>query len=118
MTRAQPGGRVALVLSAALLLAGCGRDAPPSDTEPLGPSAKLQQADCTDWKRASAAARRLTVDRLEQVVGGADGKGRTLPDDSAYNVLDGQCRQHAARGFLLYQLYTRAAAFQSFTRGG
>jgi hypothetical protein len=115
---AQPGGLVALVLAGAIVLAGCGRDAPPPDAGPLGPSAKLQQADCADWKRASVAGRRLTVDRLEQVVRGANGKGRTLPDDSAYNVLDGQCRQYAARGFLLYQLYTRAAAFQAFTRGG
>jgi hypothetical protein len=118
VTPAQPGGRVALVLAAALALAGCGRDAPQPDTGPLGPSAKLQQADCAAWKRASVEQRKLTVDRLEQAVRGANGKGRTLPDKSAYTVLDGRCSQYAARGFLLYEIYTRAAAFQAFTRGG
>jgi hypothetical protein len=115
---AQPGGRVALVLAGAIALAGCGRDEPPPDTQPLGPSAKLQQADCGDWKRASVEGRKLTVDRLEQVVRGPNGEGRTLPDDSAYNVINARCKQYAARGFLLYEMYTRAAAFQAFTRGG
>ena len=118
MSPAQPGARVALVLLAALAFAGCGRDAPKPDLEPLGPSANLQQADCGDWKRASVEGRRLTVDRLEQVVRGPRGEGRTLPDNSAYAIIDGRCKQYAARGFLLYEMYTRAAAFQAFTRGG
>ena len=118
MRPTQPGGRVALVLAAAIALAGCGRDEPKRDTGPLGPSATLQQADCRDWRRASVEGRRMTVDRLEQVVRGPNGKGRTLPDAAAYNVLDGRCKQFAARGFLLYEIYTRAAAFQTFTRGG
>ena len=38
-------------------------------------------------------------------------EGNTLPDDVAYNTLDARCKPEFARGFLLYQLYIRAAAF-------
>jgi hypothetical protein len=38
--------------------------------------------------------------------------GATLNDDAAYQVLDDSCRHDYARGFKLYKLYTRAAAFR------
>lgn len=118
MTARQPGCRALVALAGALVFAGCAGDSPPPQAGPLGSRAKLQQADCSDWKRASIRERQLTIDRLEEVVRGPHGKGRTLPDDSAYSVIDGRCKQYYARGFLLYEMYTRAAAFQSFTRGG
>lgn len=118
MTPAQPGRRALVALAGALVLAGCAGDSPPPQAGPLGSRAKLQQADCSDWKRSSIRERRLTIDRLEEVVRGGNGKGRTLPDDGAYNVIDGRCKQYYARGFLLYEIYTRAAAFQAFSSGG
>ena len=42
-------------------------------------------------------------------------EGNTLEDDVAYNTLDGRCEPTFARGFLLYQLYIRAAAFTPST---
>jgi hypothetical protein len=48
-------------------------------------------------------------------VAGPRKDGNTLPDDVAYNTLDARCRPELARGFLLYQLYIRAAAFASFS---
>ena len=118
MRAGQAGRRALVALAGALALAGCGGDSPPPEAGPLGTRAKLQQADCGDWKRASIRERRITIDRLEEVVRGGNGEGRTLPDDSAYNVIDRRCKQYYARGFLLYEMYTRAAAFQSFSRGG
>lgn len=42
-------------------------------------------------------------------------RGRTLPDEVAYELIDSRCGKDFARGFLLYELYTRGAAF---TRSG
>jgi len=60
----------------------------------------------------------VTVDRLEEVVAGPHKVGRTLPDDRAYKIIDARCENSYARGFLLYEIYTRAAGFDSLTGGG
>jgi hypothetical protein len=61
--------------------------------------------------------RYLVVDRLEEVVRGPRGEGRTLPDDRAYEIIDGRCENYFARGFLLYEIYTRAAVFERIAGG-
>jgi hypothetical protein len=61
--------------------------------------------------------RYATVDRLEDVVRGPEGKGRTLPDQRAYEIIDRRCKNHFARAFLLYEIYTRAAAFDRIAGG-
>jgi hypothetical protein len=50
-------------------------------------------------------------------VRGPRGEGRTLPDDRAYQVIDRRCKNYFARGFLLYEIYTRAAAFDRIAGG-
>ena len=114
--------RPVAALALALFLPGClgGEDgsAPPKQAGPLGVSARLQSATCTDWRRASLRERMLTVDRLEEVVAGPRKVGRTLPDDRAYKIIDSRCENSYARGFLLYEIYTRAAGFDSLTGGG
>jgi len=106
----------------ALLLPGCpgGGDgsAPPAQAGPLGETARLQSSTCTDWLRSSLRERIVTVDRLEEVVAGPHKEGRTLPDDRAYKIIDARCENSYARGFLLYEIYTRAAGFDSLTGGG
>lgn len=104
----------ALALASAAALAGCaGDDAPAPQAGPSGlAEARLQQADCTDWRRSSLRDRYAVVDRLEEVVRGPRGEGRTLPDDRAYKIIDGRCENYFARGFLLYEIYTRAVAFE------
>lgn len=52
---------------------------------------------------------------LRRFAGGPVGQGRrgaTLPDDRAYQLLDVYCQRDYARGFKLYKLYTRGAAFR------
>jgi hypothetical protein len=88
---------------------GCGGD--PVAQESFGK--RLQSATCTDWKESSPQARESAVDRLENVVAGPRKEGNTLPDDVAYQTLDARCEPHLARGFLLYELYIRAAGFES-----
>ena len=120
-------GRIAIAaLAAALLapgLAGCGG----SDQSGLqsasgaGPriSVPLTLADCTDWNNADATERLGTIKQLAAFAGGPVGgspgeparNGATLDDKKAYDLFQGWCAEHFARGFKLYKLYTRAASF-------
>jgi hypothetical protein len=103
--------RPAIAAAAAILLAGCGGE--PAAPQPFG--AKLQTATCTDWREASPQQRQSAVDRLESTVAGPRKEGNTLPDDVAYGTLDARCKPNFARGFLLYELYIRAAGFESIS---
>jgi hypothetical protein len=73
----------------------------------------LQSARCEHWRVASARQRDALVTTLHDVIGGPTPYGRatTLPADVAHQLFDRACRRSYARGFLLYELYTRAAAF-------
>ena len=75
----------------------------------------LQSARCRDWQQAGARERERVVETLAQVVGGASdagGRGTTLPAQEAHQLFDRTCAAPQARGFLLYSIYTKAAAFQ------
>ncbi|MDQ3728755.1 MAG: hypothetical protein M3355_04125 [Actinomycetota bacterium] len=49
---------------------------------------------------------------LGRPVGGEGGAtGRTLDDRQAYDLFDRACKRSFAKGFKLYKLYARAAAF-------
>jgi hypothetical protein len=57
------------------------------------------------------------VRQLRAFAGGPTGespgqRGATLDDDLAYRLLENNCSKDYARGFKLYKLYTRAAAFR------
>ena len=71
----------------------------------------LQVADCQDWRDSSPQERQSAIDQLKRAVAGPRKEGNTLSDDTAYKTLDARCKPDFARGFLLYQLYIRAAAF-------
>ena len=45
--------------------------------------------------------------------GSPAGHGNVLSDKRAYELLENWCANDFARGFKLYKLYTRAAAFSS-----
>ncbi|MGH2980557.1 MAG: hypothetical protein ACRDKV_00750 [Solirubrobacterales bacterium] len=57
------------------------------------------------------------MEQLRDFAGGPTGSpaghGAVLEDERAYDVLENWCENDFARGFKLYKLYTRAAAFQS-----
>jgi hypothetical protein len=90
-----------------IVAAGCGGPAAPP--EQFGVA--LQVADCDDWRASSPQERQSAIDQIEHAVAGPNGDGNTLKDDVAYNTLDARCKPDFASGFLLYQLYIRAAAF-------
>ena len=55
---------------------------------------------------------------LGREVGGEGGaRGRTLEDKQAQELFDRACKQRYARGFKLYKLYSRAAAFSQSAPG-
>lgn len=112
--------RAAVAAAAALALTGCLGDdtsgAPPA-SQGAGVGQPIQLANCRDWRRASPRQRMHTINELKAFAGGPTGsagrRGATLDDDRAYKVLEGYCRPEFARGFKLYKLYTRAAAFRN-----
>jgi hypothetical protein len=117
-------GRLALAAAATLVaaaLAGCGSSstAPPPGAGP-NVGASINLADCSDWNRATTEERLGTLQQLKNFAGGPvvgvsgnapAGRGAVLDDKQAYDVLSNYCKPTFARGFKLYKLYDRAAAF-------
>jgi hypothetical protein len=93
---------------------GGGEDAVAPDNRITRPTQLVQ---CRDWQEASIRERTGTLDALHEFAGGPTGspagRGRTLDDDDAFKLFDNWCSRPYAKGFRLYKLYTRAAAFQS-----
>jgi len=77
----------------------------------------IQLANCTDWENGSVEERLGTIRQIREFFGGSvpgtGGTGTTLDDEDAYDLFEGFCRAEYARGFTLYRLYTRAAAFSN-----
>ena len=103
------------------LLGGCGEESSSSKEQPVELRApavgSVRTADCRDWKKGTLAQRRSTVVALREFAGGPVGssealkRGPVLDDARAYKVLKSYCANSFARGFKLYKLYERAAAF-------
>jgi len=107
----------ALVFVGALVAAGCGGSNSGAVPEAQGPDlgVSIRLADCTDWKRADVSERLGTIGQLRDFAGGPTGSpgghGNVLDDKQAYKLFQNYCSNFFARGFKLYKLYTRAAAF-------
>jgi len=77
----------------------------------------VRTASCSDWKKGTKAQRRQAVAHLRDFAGGPVGSsfamrtGPVLDDGQAYRVIRSWCIHYYARGFKLYKLYDRAAAF-------
>jgi hypothetical protein len=113
-------GPVSATLVAALLamaLAACGESSGDAAPAGAGPAlaAPINLANCTDWNEASVDQQLATIDQLKDFVGGpvagTEASGETLDDDKAYDLFENYCANEFARGFKLYKLYSRAAAF-------
>jgi hypothetical protein len=108
---------IAVVITAAALLAGCGEDAAPPEDFSSGQilGDELRLADCRDWKEASSTDQLEAVRQLREFAGGpvgsGGGRGAVLDDEDAYDLFENWCGNDYARAFKLYKLYTRSAAF-------
>ena len=111
-------------MAVTLLLAGCGGGdgSARESAEGAGPGiggTPIRVATCTDWQKADASQRLTVVRQLKNILGGPVGssalkRGRTLDDRRAYEYFQETCPKAHARGFKLYKLYARAAAFQDY----
>jgi hypothetical protein len=102
--------------------AGCGGDSSSEPQVDAGPNVgqPINLADCDDWQQANTEQRLGTIEQLKGFAGGPiignnasspSGTGPVLDDKRAYDLFEGWCSQSYARGFKLYKLYLRAAAF-------
>lgn len=117
--RRQAVGAVVALALAAPVLAGCGVEAaiapgPGDETELLGE--RPGRLTCLDWRSGTEAERRGTIEQLSMLAGANAnpqdvGPNRVLSEDRAYEALDSTCSTELARGFLLYDIYNRGAAF-------
>src|SRR4051812_33602013 len=112
-------------LIAAASLASCGgSDSAAQNQQAAGNAgpgigARIQTADCTDWRQATTPERLATIGQLRDFFGGPVSTGENGPnppgpvldDEQAYTLIDGYCKASFASAFKLYKLYGRAAAF-------
>jgi hypothetical protein len=113
-------GPAAALICCLVLLSGCGGSGQKGwaryDTAP-DVGASIRSANCADWEKGTPDQRRGTVTRLRKFAGGPVGssasikRGPVLSDERAYDLLQSYCANRFARGFKLYKLYERAAAF-------
>jgi hypothetical protein len=103
-------------------IAGCGGGSGTQPQVDVGPNVgqPISLADCNDWNQANTEQRLGTIDQLKGFAGGPvvgnnagspSGTGAVLDDKQAYDLFNNYCKESFARGFKLYKLYERAAAF-------
>jgi hypothetical protein len=83
----------------------------------IDPRSDFSGVDCTNWNTAGDAGRAWIVEKVKDFVGGVvvDGEkivgyGDVLTDEQANDLFNTTCSQGYARGFVLYKLYSYAAA--------
>jgi hypothetical protein len=119
LRRAAP---IVCAIAAAAAVAGCGGGPNTQPQVDVGPNVgqPISLADCNDWNQADTEQRLGTIHQLKDFAGGPvvgnnasapSGRGSVLDDKKAYDLFNGWCSQSFARGFKLYKLYERAAAF-------
>jgi hypothetical protein len=122
MSSARRTVAVVLLVAALAVVAGCGGGSSTQPQVDVGPNVgqPISLADCNDWKQANTEQRLGTITQLKDFAGGPivgnnasspAGRGAVLDDKDAYNLFNRWCAQSYARGFKLYKLYERAAAF-------
>jgi hypothetical protein len=101
-----------------LVLSGClGSDGSGGAAQNAGPgfATPIRLADCSDWLTATPSQRSTVIEGVRAVSGGPSGSpagnGPVLDDEQAYNLFERSCHENFAKRFILYKLYTRAAAF-------
>jgi hypothetical protein len=121
------GGRPAVLISIGLVaaaIAGCGGDDGSAQRALEGPQLgdPINLADCRDWNAGTVEERLGTIRGIREFLGGpvpgTAGTGGSLDDEQAYDLFEGWCRSEFARGFKLYKLYARAAAFSGAAAAG
>jgi hypothetical protein len=77
----------------------------------------LGKLTCRDWNGANLDGKTAIIEDIRLFAGGevtgtgVQGRGPVLDDERAYELFEGRCKDPVADNFLLYKLYTHAAAF-------
>jgi hypothetical protein len=120
--RSRRAAAIVSAIVAAAVIAACGGGSSTQPQVDVGPNVgqSIALADCHDWNQANTEQRLGTIHQIRDFAGGPivgnnasspSGTGPVLDDKDAYNLFNGWCSQDYARGFKLYHLYQRAAAF-------
>jgi hypothetical protein len=110
------------ILGTVALAGGCGSGSGSQPQVDVGPNVgqPINLADCHDWNQANTEERLGTINQIKNFAGGPvvgnsatdpSGTGSVLDDKRAYDLFNRYCQEDFARGFKLYKLYERAAAF-------
>lgn len=108
--------------AAAAALSGCGENASEpksSGTEGVGQvraGSSAALAQCSDWVTATEEQQQQTIDDIYNQLNQAGADGPTpdyADDDEARQFFDSACSNDYARGFRLYKIYARSAAFSN-----
>jgi hypothetical protein len=93
---------------------------PPAGLESAQGTAFLGTATCADWQNAGLRERVGMLDALTVAATSPDpeNRGATMARGDAYVVLRQACSTRLSRPVLLYEVYNRAASFQTVERGG
>jgi hypothetical protein len=73
----------------------------------------IQSARCRQWRAGTRLEQDRVVVTLQRLVGGPTpyGQATALEPEQARALFERACARPYARGFLLYELFTRASAF-------
>ena len=115
-------GVIVCALVSLAVVAGCGGGSGTQPQVDVGPNVgqPISLADCNDWNQANTEQRLGTIHQLKDFASGPvvgnnaaspSGTGAVLDDKQAYDLFNNYCKESFARGFKLYKLYERAAAF-------
>lgn len=108
-------------LAAATVVSGCGAGGEDDENRgAAGETLALAKLRCSDWRVAEVERRGAIVAQLGDVARGriAGQPGPTLPPAEAEGLFERACSHDFAAAFLLYDIYNRAAAFQSIPAAG
>lgn len=118
----QHPAKALVLLTSVAVGAGCGGGPNTQPRVDVGPNVgePINLANCHDWNQANTEQRLGTIKQLKDFASGPEvgnsasspaGRGAVLDDQQAYDLFNSYCKAEFARGFKLYKLYERAAAF-------
>ncbi|MFL5886601.1 MAG: hypothetical protein ACJ77M_16150, partial [Thermoleophilaceae bacterium] len=99
-------------------LLGCGGTSQASSFGKADFASSLQTTNCSVWNASTQTQRIQLIGALKTAVTTPDPEnyGPTLSEPTAYSVFESRCSPSYASNILLYEIYNRAASFQSIGR--
>src|SRR4051794_800675 len=99
-------------------LLGCGASSATMFRSNADLSSSLQSTNCSVWNASTQTQRMQLISALAAAATKPDpeNNGPTLSERDAYSVLESRCSPSYASTILLYEIYNRAASFQSIGR--